>query len=341
MPRSPGFRLPGICIGALFLLPALSALATPADHDPQATLSHQSVEPCAGVGDGVRQIAGFSRQRSPRPEHTYLAQTPPGDFARLFAPELLKHKAHSAPTFSPDGREIYWSTVCEPDEIRRIMFVRYADGRWGPPRTAPFSGRYRDDQPFVTHDGRSLYFSSKRPIPGNADPPPHIWITHRRGDHWSEPALAPPPVYAESIQWTPSLTRDGTLCYDSEGIRLATAAGSGGLESQLLPESINRSGTMNWTPFIAPDGSFILFASGREPSAGSHDIFVSYRNGDTWEEPINLGPKVNTARQERFPGLSPDGDYLFFTRHHSTPCYHDLYWIEARAVLPHLGGTSQ
>ncbi|MBN1998521.1 hypothetical protein JW935_13265 [candidate division KSB1 bacterium] len=31
-------------------------------------------------------------------------------------------------------------------------------------------------------------------------------------------------------------------------------------------------------------------------------------------EPVNMGETINTTRQERLPGVSPDQKHLFFTR---------------------------
>lgn len=45
-----------------------------------------------------------------------------------------------------------------------------------------------------------------------------------------------------------------------------------------------------------------------------------------------MGSSINTNKQERFPGVSPDGKYLFFTRWYSDPYYHDLYWVDAQII---------
>lgn len=271
----------------------------------------------------------------------YLGQEPPGDQARLFAPEIMKHRVHSAPTFSSDGREMFWSTVCEDEGARRIVKMKYEEGKWLGPMKVPFASEEPEDQPFLSYDGSRMVYASKRPsLEGGIS----LWSVTRRDDVWGEPEQMGMPISTESGQWTPSLMRDGSLCFTAQmggmrngfGIFLSPFVNGQYQRPFALPETINRRGPQNWTPWIAPDGSFILFASGRQPKEGSHDIFVSYRDGDSWTEPMNLGTKVNTARQERFPGLSPDGKYLFFTRHYEAPCYHDLYWIEAKVVLPHL-----
>ena len=68
-----------------------------------------------------------------------------------------------------------------------------------------------------------------------------------------------------------------------------------------------------------------------EPEKGWDD-FAGLDLKGKWKEPVNMGKSINTDRQERFPGVSPDGKYLFFTRWHSSPYYHDLYWVDAGII---------
>jgi len=102
---------------------------------------------------------------------------------------------------------------------------------------------------------------------------------------------------------------------------------------ELLPRSINLPPFLNWAPFIAPDESYLLFSSNRAGSLDKYgDIFISRRQADgSWTEPVSLGEPVNTPQQEVFPGLSPDGKYLFFCRH--TPGRkNDVYWVDAASI---------
>jgi hypothetical protein len=282
----------------------------------------------------------------------YLGQKPPGDTAQLFAPEIMQHKVHSCPTFTPDGKEIYWSSVCEPDELRRVMVMRYENDQWTAPQVASFSGKYHDDQPFISYDGRKLFFASKRPKTPGGQENLDLWYCTRKEHGWSEPTLL-----NNSIgMWTPSITRSGTLYFidiigdaqakgykeNAVGIFRSELINGTYSTPELLPENINTKEFHDWTPFIAEDESYLIFSSDRAGGYGYGDLYISYRDKNgTWDEPINMGDSINTRTQERFPGVSPDGKYLFFTRWHGSSCYHDLYWIEAKAVLPHLIGTSE
>ena len=51
---------------------------------------------------------------------------------------------------------------------------------------------------------------------------------------------------------------------------------------------------------------------------GGMDIWVSERNGTFWEEPLNLGPEVNSAGDEVFPAFDSNGRLYFASNGHPT-----------------------
>jgi hypothetical protein len=60
--------------------------------------------------------------------------------------------------------------------------------------------------------------------------------------------------------------------------------------------------------FVAPDESYVVFASGGRGGFGQGDLFVSFRQPDgAWGEPVNLGETVNTTQTEFCPMVTPDG----------------------------------
>lgn len=64
------------------------------------------------------------------------------------------------------------------------------------------------------------------------------------------------------------------------------------------------------TPFLAPDGKTLYFSSNGHLGFGAFDIFRSTRIGNgwtQWTEPENLGPIINSHRDERSFFIAPDG----------------------------------
>ena len=56
----------------------------------------------------------------------------------------------------------------------------------------------------------------------------------------------------------------------------------------------------------------MIFTSDRPGGRGGSDLYVSYRRGDRWSKPVNLGEPVNSAADELSPRNSPDGEYFFW-----------------------------
>jgi hypothetical protein len=267
-------------------------------------------------------------------KNAYFGQKPPGLVPEIFAPDIINHLAHSSPSLSPNGKEIYWSTVSGENETRKIFYIKFENNKWSEPILAHFSGNYHDDQPFITSDGEKLYFASKRPKTINGSQENDIWISDKTESGWGEPI----PINNLIGLWTPTVALNGTVYFidfieNTRVICCSKLENGKHSEMECLNENINKKGSLNWCPFIAPDESYLIFSSDREGEFGSGDLYISFKtkNGD-WQEAINMGSSINTDKQERFPGLSPDGKYLFFTRWHSAPYHHDIYWVDAQII---------
>jgi outer membrane protein OmpA-like peptidoglycan-associated protein len=78
---------------------------------------------------------------------------------------------------------------------------------------------------------------------------------------------------------------------------------------------------------ISPDGKTMYFASDMPhvDAAGGVDLYSCTRNGDTWGDLKNLGPKINTLGHERFPFINAEGHLFFASDGHPGLGGMDLY----------------
>ena len=77
--------------------------------------------------------------------------------------------------------------------------------------------------------------------------------------------------------------------------------------------------TGNYTythPALSYDGQMMIFASDREGTTGSHDLFLTRKNGDLWSAPENLGSLVNTKADELYPFLDNSNNLYFSSNGH-------------------------
>jgi outer membrane protein OmpA-like peptidoglycan-associated protein len=65
-------------------------------------------------------------------------------------------------------------------------------------------------------------------------------------------------------------------------------------------------------PGISDDGQSLFFSSDMPGGYGLMDLYVSKLNNGVWEQPVNLGPDINTSGSEEFPFFRSDG-VLFFS----------------------------
>ncbi len=78
-------------------------------------------------------------------------------------------------------------------------------------------------------------------------------------------------------------------------------------------------------PSISVENDQLFFASDRPGGHGGMDLYVSLKTGDTWGEPINLGPKINTPEDEAFPFIHADGTLYFSSKGHGGLGGLDIY----------------
>ncbi len=107
---------------------------------------------------------------------------------------------------------------------------------------------------------------------------------------------------------------DGTRHIPTGGLELSLASSSINPNREWTNEQafpFNGSGYSTGWPHLSPDGNTLYFASNRPDGFGGFDLYVSYRMGNTWSTPENLGPNVNTPGDEVSPFY--DGNFLFFS----------------------------
>jgi len=280
------------------------------------------------------------------PQIDYLGQKPPGMIAEMFAPGIISTKSyeHSAPAFSPDGSVVLWTVV---DSTFRgfLLEMKYVNGQWSKPSRPAFADSTADDYyPSFSIDGTRLFFSSRRKLPPGYPPGGdiRIWEVERRKSGWGK-AVPFDTTISRGHEFAHSVSQNGTLYFSSApgggitfNIRRSEKKNGRNTESTLLPYSVN-SVDYEDGPCIAPDESFLIFESQRpEGIDGYLGLYISFRdkNGQ-WGMPVNMGPKINSGKGERFARLSPDGKYLFFGSFRSSSSDRrgaDIYWIDAKVI---------
>ncbi len=138
-----------------------------------------------------------------------------------------------------------------------------------------------------------------------------------------DPKPVSPVINQFALQYFPTLTADGNTMIFTRRERAEVQFDEDIFISERneigewgQPKSISQHINTPYnegTSTISADGRMLIFTScqGRN-NIGSCDLYVSYKTGDDWSEPENLGHAVNSPAWESQPTLSADGNTLYF-----------------------------
>jgi outer membrane protein OmpA-like peptidoglycan-associated protein/tetratricopeptide (TPR) repeat protein len=193
----------------------------------------------------------------------------------------------------------------------------------------PINTEYPEYSPVVSFDGKSLYYTSRRPWENGEtesfrDPklyqyPEDIYLSTLLGNsQWSE---------GKRLEFCVDNVNEATISVSLDEKRIYAyqdVSGNGDIfqsefkdnKFQIL-EILEQKGinTDFWETHctVTPDGNNIYFVSERPGGYGGRDIYRIVRMMDgSWSEPINLGPKINTKYDEDSPFLAIDNKTMYF-----------------------------
>jgi hypothetical protein len=261
----------------------------------------------------------------------YLGLDFPDTIPEVFAPGFIsgKGRLHCFPAFSPDKKEMYWMTI--PPQI---MTIREIDGNWTYPELASFSDSSWNKSPFIAHDN-TIYFSSNREGgQGQGD----IWYVTKTDSTYDIPINIGDKINTDKSQGAATVSINKTIFYTgtaqgklySMGIYYSNYENGEYDNPVFLPEPINimDARILDYTPFIAPDESYLLFCSNRQnPEKELCHIYISFKsiNGE-WSHPVDLSLRMNFTSSSKFPYISPDNKFLFFSSGVN------IYWVDSKII---------
>jgi len=253
----------------------------------------------------------------------YLGQRAPGLNPEIFAPGIISTKSFEfAITFSPDGKEIFFSRRPGPQpKGNALMYMKRTDQGWTEPKPAPFSlPRFAEFEPNITPDGKRIFFMSNRKTGKFA-----VWMSEKTGDEWGVPQLAPSPINDDFAMYV-TATAKGSIYFTGKG-GIYKSRFVDGKYSKPSQMGININYLNGAHPYIAPDESYLIFdAKGPKPE-DKPSLYISFKKEDgSWSKAKSMGDKINTHEQENCPQVSPDGKYFFFHRNGN------IFWVDSKII---------
>jgi hypothetical protein len=234
---------------------------------------------------------------------------------QIFAPGVISGSANDgSPTFSPDGRTLLFTRSGTTWGV--ILESHRTAGGWSKPRIASFSGTWNDWSPEFSPDGRYVVYVSVRP-----ETHANLYRVDRLASGWSEPVRLPEAVNIGRSIWKPSMAADASIYFvsiDAKGRkRIYCSRFKDGAYRPARPVSFSDGTTGDVDPEVAPDESFMIFASdGRVPGDPKDHLFVVYRENGAWGTPAPIryaGDDAGGYSADNEPHLSPDRQTLYFS----------------------------
>ncbi len=205
-----------------------------------------------------------------------------------------------------------------------------------------------EDSPFITPDGRILFFFYTPSVDTPAeqqiiDQVTGIYRSEKADGVWQEPervlltqdsdlALDGCPFFQDNVLWFCSI-RAGNF----RDIDMWTAAWDGTQWTDIINAGphLNQDlqiGEMH----ISPDWSTLIYHKPDENHSKGCDLWEVNREGKGWGMPVKLD-NLNSPEDDSRPALSPDGYELWFTRtYNGTPAIFRSQWVDGEWEAPEL-----
>lgn len=276
-----------------------------------------------------------------------LSQVPAEEAVNL-GPVVNSQGRDYAPFVSADGNTLYFASDREGGLGGQDIWIsrRGPDGHWGPPSNpgSPLNSPGNEGPDTLSADGRVLYLTAcQRPDGlGACD----LYLSQLGPDGaWSQPQNLGPPVNGRYNEANASLSLDGRNLY-FVSIRPAGLGGwdiwashltdSGWSEPENLGPKVNTPGN-EFIAFIHPNGEELYFSSDGLGGFGGADIFYTSKTPGGWNDPVNLGPVINTPANDMYFTIPAAGDLLYLSSNRADSLgKEDIYSVAMPLVLNRL-----
>lgn len=193
-----------------------------------------------------------------------------------------------------------------------------------------------DFNPILTPDQKLLFFTAEQ---GTSKPEDEklIFKSINKKGKWEVPVNYTRKLSQEGIMITSFLSRDGKSMLLIEDEENRNSIYETKLQQNIwvtpkkLPKKIN-SGNIQPDAFLTKDGKTMYFSSNKKGGFGGLDIYKSVKKIGEWEEPVNLGPIINTPFDDINPKILDDNSLLFFSsKGHSSMGGFDVFYSKLNA----------
>lgn len=165
----------------------------------------------------------------------------------------------------------------------------------------------------------NIYFTSaERTSENNELPQTDLYYSAKEKGVWQKPKSINPILNSPKQEVGFGFNTSGQVLYYFRGNNLFQGA--------IFTDTLKKAGKFKLNPYFTPlnlisahtpphfvSDTLIIFASNTLGGQGGLDLFKITKKNGSWSKPENMGSSVNSAYDENFPFLAPDGITLFFS----------------------------
>jgi hypothetical protein len=130
----------------------------------------------------------------------------------------------------------------------------------------------------------------------------------------------------KTIYFTRTINASGKQSRSDSTFGIFSAQMINGVWTNITPFPFNSPAYNTGYPYVSDDGGRLFFCSDAPGGSGGFDIYVSEKKNGRWSDPVNLGPQVNTSKNEVFPLLHASGRLYFSSRGYNQKGDLDIYY---------------
>ncbi|CAN5204291.1 hypothetical protein BH23BAC1_BH23BAC1_07820 [soil metagenome] len=256
--------------------------------------------------------------------------------------ERLSDKVNSSyselrPLISPDGNTLFFSRRNHPDNIggeKDLEDIWYSErdqetGEWKEAKNMGLGLNNKGPNfiSSITPDGNSVLLLLGNEYHNKGKLRAGVSVSQKTADGWSEPKTL-------NIKNNYNLSEHANFFLSNSrkvllmSVQRTDTYGDRDLYVSFLQNEDNWSEPMNLgpaintahaelAPFLAADETTLYYSTKGFSGYGGNDIYVSRRLDDTWKswsEPENLGPNINTDKDDEYFNIPASGEHAYYSR---------------------------
>lgn len=184
--------------------------------------------------------------------------------------------------------------------------------------------QYTEHTPVFTPDEEELYFTSRRKLFADSkkdydnEYDENIYYSKKDSSgNWTKPVPLTN-IDTRDHEATVSISFDGKTLFiykdEDNGSIYYSKYINGNWSAPVKMSKVINTKYRETSVSLSVDGTTLFFTSDRPGGYGGLDIYMTKKLPDgTWGVPVNLGPAINTSKDEEAPYILPDGKTLYFS----------------------------